>query len=238
MFSLIRISTIVLPCLLFTCLGADHPPPVTAAYSPVTSVETAAYGCNLYDGFVAVPHTGRRYLQYLVGELAPAAGLDPALYSVDIIRETTGPEYINAMTCADSKVIWVSRKAYQELFGYEPALAYLMAHEIGHAGHRSVYAMEQEQASEAELHLRNQLTYHQKHEVVVDQRAAEIMLNAGYTKAAILAGARYILQRDGAELILQEGLSHPGGWDRVALLSYYLDRKNADGSSVARVLPR
>lgn len=238
MFSLVRTGTIVLTCFLFFCLAADHPPPVAAAYSPVSSAGTAAYGCNLHNGFVAIPHTGRRYLQYLVGQLAPAAGHDPADYSVDIIRETTGPEYINAMTCSDSKVIWVSRKAYRELFGYEPALAFLMAHEIGHAGHRSVYAMELEAATEVELQLRNQLTYRQKHEVVVDQRAADIMLQAGYKKETILAAARYILRRDGAELILKEGPSHPGGWDRVALLGHYLKRENVAKAPVTRVLPR
>lgn len=199
----------------------------------------ASYGeCALHEGFVTIPHTGRRYLEYLMQRLAPAAGEDPAAYVLDIVREVTGPEYINAMTCAASKVIWVSRKAYQELYGYEPALAYIVAHEIGHGSPRNVFAVNQDVRSWSEDQLYRSLTGKQRHEVVVDQRAADIMLAAGYTDEEVLAGARYILQQEGAELVLRAGPSHPSGSDRVQLLAYYLQRSS--GNMMAgngRVLP-
>lgn len=240
MYSKFRVFFLLSSFLLFCALTADRPPPVWSSFGGGTSETAENNGCALLDGFVPIPHTGRRYLLYLMEELAPAAGEDPTIYSVDIIRETSGPEYINAMTCANSKVIWVSRKAFQELYGYEPALAFLLAHEIGHGSHRSVYAMQRDFATAAELRLRNQLTFRQRHEVTVDQRAADIMLKAGYSKEAVLAGARYILWQDGADLILKGGPSHPGGWDRLALLEYYLDRRAEPTAPVAagRVLPR
>ncbi|MEM6769632.1 MAG: hypothetical protein AAF597_03515 [Bacteroidota bacterium] len=232
----------VLFVFCFLALTADHPPSGLAATACEHSHNhsTSYYGgCALHEGFVPIPHTGRRYLLYLVDRLAPAAGEDPAIYSVDIIRETSGPEYINAMTCSDSKVIWVSRKAYQELFGYEPALAYLVAHEIAHGSSRSVFSANRDWRYPAEERLYKSLTGRQRHEVVVDQRAADIMLAAGYSQESILAGARYILWQDGADLVLAAGPSHPGGWDRATLLSYYLARQAVSAPAVAgRVLPR
>lgn len=232
----------VLFVFCFLALTADHPPSVTAAFASEETITPSAErysGCALHEGFVPIPHTGRRYLLYLLNRLAPAAGEDPSLYAVDIIKETNGPEYINAMTCSSSKVIWVSRKAYLELYGYEPALAYLMAHELGHGSARSVFSANRDWRYPAEEQLYKSLTGRQRHEVVVDQRAADIMLAAGYSKEAILAGARYILWQDGAELVLAAGPSHPGGWDRAALLSYYLTRKVTPGPAVAgRVLPK
>ena len=144
------------------------------------------------------------------------------------------------MTCTNSKVIWVSRKAYQELYGYEPALAYLMAHEIAHGSARSIFWANLDWRYPGEERLYKSLTGRQRHEVVVDQRAADIMLAAGYPQEAILAGARYILWQDGAELVLAAGPSHPAGWDRVALLSYYLSRQSAreDIANAGRVIPR
>jgi len=232
----------VLFVFCFLALTTDHPPSVGAAfaYPASTPVNTENYGgCALHEGYVPIPHTGRRYLLYLLDRLAPAAGENPADYAVDIIRETSGPEYINAMTCADSKVIWVSRKAYQELYGYEPALAYLMAHEIAHGSARSVFWANLDWRYPAEERLYKSLTGRQRHEVGVDQRAADIMLAAGYTEEVILAGARYILWQDGADLVLAAGPSHPAGWDRLSLLAYYLDRRSSSGSVaiVGRVIP-
>jgi hypothetical protein len=242
-------ATTILKCLpvlsvfLFFALTADHPPSTLAAYS--TGVASPAEntvnnaGCALHEGFVPVAHTGRRYLIYLMDQLGPAAGVNPAEYSLDIIRETNGPEYINAMTCSSSKVIWVSRQAYRQLYGYEPALAFLMAHEIGHGSARSVHAIDRDWMNAVEKELHISLTYRQRIEVSVDQRAADIMLKAGYSKEAILGGSRYILQAKGADLVLQEGPSHPSGWDRLALLSYYLDRNvMASEPIVGRVFPR
>lgn len=240
MFSDVRLVVFCLSAFLVFCaLSADHPPSASAAaYAPGELPDTD-YGCALHDGFVPIPHTGRDYLLELTGRLAPAAGEDPAAYSVDVIRETHGPEYINAMTCANSKVVWVSRKAYGELYGYEPALAYLMAHEIGHGSHRSVRVTDRDPMGAAERQLRSHLNHRQRHEVAVDQRAAEIMLAAGFTTEEVLAGARYILWQDGADLILNGSPSHPRGWDRLALLRYYLNRRPQPAAPVAnRVLPR
>lgn len=238
MYTVSRILSVALFTLLLF-LTTDLPPPAIHAYAAEPSYSFELNGCVLHEGFVPIPHTGRRHLLYLLDQLAPAAGEDPREYSVDIIRETSGPEYINAITCASSKVIWVSRKAFQELYGYEPSLAFLMAHEIAHGAHQSVSSMKRGWVSPAEQQLRSQLTNRQLHEIAVDQSAAEIMLKAGYTTETILAGARYILWQDGADLILQEGPSHPGGWDRLALLRYYLNRRPVAGASVAgRVLPR
>lgn len=232
----------VLFVFCFLALTADHPPSITAAFASEepTPPSTSFYsGCALHEGFVPIPHTGRRYLLYLLNRLAPAAGENPSGYSVDIIREIQGKEFINAMTCTSSKVIWVSRKAYLELYAYEPALAYLMAHELAHGSSRSVFSANRDWRYSAEEQLYKSLTERQRHEVIVDQRAADIMLAAGYSEVAILAGARYILWQDGAELVLASGPSHPAGWDRATLLSYYLARRVAPEAAVAgRVLPR
>lgn len=241
MFSKIRVFAFFFAVMFFHGVATtSHPPPAGGCGHGHDHGLEAYGGCALHDGFVPIPHTGRRYLLHLMDKLAPAAGENPDNYSVDIIRETAGPEYINAMTCASSKVIWVSRKAFQELYGYEPALAFLLAHEIGHGSFGSVVAADGEGIRAAEGQLLGQLTYAQRREIAVDQRAAEIMLNAGYSEEAVLAGARYILWQDGAELVLQSGPSHPGGWDRVALLGYYLERRAGLSAPVAagRVLPR
>jgi len=75
-----------------------------------------------------------------------------------------------------------------------------------------------------ERHLFQTLTYRQQWEVAADQRAADIMLRAGYSQSQILAASRYILGREGAAHLLPASYSHPSGWDRVALLNYYLER--------------
>ncbi len=225
----------------FLALKADHPPSISAAFATAgASAEVANYsGCALHDGFTLIPHTGRQHIIDLVEKLAPAAGESPHAYSIDIMQETAGPEYINAMTCASSKVIWVSRKAIEELYGYDPALAYIVAHEIGHGSARSVFSLEHDWMLATERQLFSSLNVHQRHEVAVDQRAADIMLAAGYSKEAILAGAQYILWQEGADLVLAAGPSHPSGWDRAALLSYYLERSAVPTAPVAgHVFPR
>lgn len=231
----------VLFVFCFLALRSDHPPSIPAAFATtgVTSEVSSYGGCALHGGFTLIPHTGRQHIIDLVHKLAPAAGESPWAYSIDVIQENSGPEYINAMTCANSKVIWVSKKAVEELYGYEPALAYIVAHEIAHGSARSIFALEHDWMLATERHLFGTLNHHQRHEVAVDQRAADIMLAAGYSREAILAGAQYILWQDGAELVLAAGPTHPAGWDRAALLCYYLERSPVSSAAMAgKVLPR
>lgn len=218
--------------------------PITAqVYYPVERTIAPAIpsdyfgGCQLNSNFEPVHHTGRRYLQYLVNRLAPGLGIDPQEYSVDLIKDRRGVESINAMTCAKSKVIWLSVKAYRELVDSEASLAYIMAHELAHGTQVPKEIREVAWMGPEERQLYLSFSTHQRKEVLFDLHSAQIMLRAGYQAWQISTGARYILTRDGASHLVATTYSHPGGWDRIRLLDGFLAGKNRI-ASVGRVLPR
>ncbi len=211
--------------VLFLLTVADHPPSIEqlAGYGELHT-KASHSGCALDPDYELVHHTARRHLVYVFEGIAIAAGKAPETYSVELIRNRGGEPYINAMTCSSSRLIWVSVKAWEELHNYEPALALLVAHELAHGDLRSPFLLRADRMQATERHLFQSLTYRQQWEVSADQRAAEFMLKAGYQPAQIRAAARYILQREGAKHLIPSSFSHPSGWDRVALLGYYLER--------------
>ncbi|MEM1358175.1 MAG: M48 family metalloprotease [Bacteroidota bacterium] len=243
-----KAAFLILQPLLITLLLLLPSKPIYAQFYPScahahhTVAPNNFYGgCQLNSNFEPVHHTGRRYLQYLVYRLAPGAGINPHEYAIDLIKDRRGIESINAMTCASSKVIWLSVKAYRELVDSEASLAFIMAHEIAHGVTLPQEINNLAWMNPQERQLYNSFSSYQRKEVLIDFYSAQIMLRAGYQDWQISAGARYILSRDGAEHLVATTYSHPGGWDRVRLLEGYL-ASNDQGFqrmvNVGRVLPR
>jgi hypothetical protein len=162
--------------------------------------------CALDPNFVPVHHTANRHFEFLLGKLAPAAG-------------------INAMTCPDSHLIWISVTAWEQLATYEPAMALMLAHELAHSDHRPFHALKQDRMITAERRLLNSLSNRQLIEIATDQRAADIMARAGYSPQQISRASWHILFRDAEGTMAAGSVSHPPGRDRANLLSYYLGRK-------------
>lgn len=244
----VKPAFLILQPLLFTLLLFSTSEPIFTQVYPHSGhthhfVSPVDYygGCQLNSNFEPVHHTGRRYLQYLVFRLAPGAGVNPDDYSIDLIKDRRGIQAINAMTCAKSKVIWLSVKAYRELVDSEASLAYIMAHELAHGVPLPQELMETTWMSDQDRQLFQSFSARQRKEVLIDFYSAQIMLKAGYQSWQISAGARYILSRDGANHLVATTYTHPGGWDRVRLLEAYLARQyrsNRRVVQVGRVLPR
>ena len=128
------------------------------------------------------------------------------------------------MTCSDSHLIWVSITAWEQLATYEPALTLMLAHELAHGDHRPVHKLKQDVMTTAERCLQEELTYRQLIEIATDQRAADIMIKAGYTSQQINRASWHILSRDTEGALATATASHPAGRDRANLLSFYLGR--------------
>lgn len=207
--------------------------PAAFADVPAPSAHVAG-SCKLDPNFTPVHHTARRHVAYLFEPLARAAGVDPAAYSIELMRDRRGHLAINAMTCADSRLIWISVTAWERLRDNEAALSLLIAHELAHGSHRGAFALKHDAMSAAERNLLNNLTVRQRIEVAVDQRAADIMVRAGFTAGEINTASRYILTRDDGGFLAKATPSHPAGRDRANLLTFYVGRKQADWSTLAR----
>lgn len=172
-----------------------------------------------------VPHSASRSLALLLAKLTPAAGVAAEDYHIEMMRDQRGNEGINAMTCPDSRLIWVSVAAWEQLAGHEPAMALLLSHELAHADHRPVSSLLDDEMLPAERELLGNLTERQLLEVAADQRAADIMARTGYTAAQINEASWYILSRDPDGNLGQSSVTHPAGRDRANLLTYYLARR-------------
>jgi Zn-dependent protease with chaperone function len=223
-------SVLAAASLLFFCLADRHPPPVVpeaelSAYVSGPDLSANESGCQLDPNYEPVSHTARRQVQALFYDLALAAGKDPDSYSIELMRDRRGYRAINAMTCADSRVIWISVTAWERLSGYEPALALMLAHELGHANHRHPATLKNDQMTTAERKLLSSQSPRQMVEIAADQRAADLMANAGYTASQINRASHYILARGEAEMLSKATVSHPSGRDRINLMTFYLGRK-------------
>jgi len=207
--------------------------PAAFAATPTTAAH-ASGSCKLDPNFTPVHHTARRHVKYLFSPLARAANVDPHAYSIELMRDRRGHRAINAMTCSDSRMIWISVTAWERLRESEAALSLLIAHELAHADHRSPFALKHDAMSGAERNLLSSLTTRQRIEVAVDQRAADIMIRAGFSVREINAASRYILLQDDGGYLANATHSHPAGRDRANLLTYYVGRKQAAWSTLAR----
>lgn len=207
--------------------------PAAFATLPTTPAFTGV-SCAIDPNFTPVHHTARRHVAYLFAPLARAAGVNPAAYSIELMRDRRGHRAINAMTCADSRLIWISVTAWERLRESEAALSLLIAHELAHGSHRGPFALKHDAMSAAESNLLSSLTTRQRIEVAADQRAADIMARAGFSAAEINAASRYILTRDDGGFLAKATSSHPAGRDRANLLTFYVGRKQADWSTLAR----
>ena len=206
---------------------SQHPPPTTTAslsgYGTVKSAEGSS--CAIDPNFVPVHHTASRHLEFLLTKLAPAAGTTSANFSIEMMRDRRGVRAINAMTCSDSHLIWISVTAWEELATYEPALALLLSHELAHSDHRPLHALKQDKMTASERQLLNSLSNRQLVEIASDQRAADIMARTGYSPQQISRASWYILSRDVEGTLATGSESHPAGRDRANLMSFYLGRK-------------
>lgn len=225
-------------CCLFIFQRPAPPPqaverPFAYAGTPV-STDHSVGSCDLDPAYVPVHHTARRHVAYLFTPLARAAGLDPATYSIELMRDRRGHRAINAMTCTDSRLIWLSVTAWERLRDNEAALSLLIAHELAHGSHRGPFALKHDAMSAAESSLLARLTVRQRIEVAADQRAADIMALAGFTAGEISAASRYILLRDDGDFLAYATPTHPAGRDRTNLLTYYVGRRQAAWSVMAR----
>jgi hypothetical protein len=158
-------------------------------------------------------------------KLAPAAGTSSAKFSIEMMRDRRGVRVINAMTCSDSHLIWISVTAWEQLATYEPALALLLSHELAHSDHRPLHTLKKDEMTAAERQLLNTLSNRQLVEIAADQRAADIMTRAGYSPQQISRASWHILSRDIEGTLTAGSESHPAGRDRSNLLSFYLGRK-------------
>jgi hypothetical protein len=212
-----------------------HPPPTEDAplsgYGAVMKAESTS--CALDPNFVPVHHTANRHLKFILGKLAPAAGISSTKFSIEMMRDRRGVRAINAMTCPDSHLIWISVTAWEQLATYEPALALILAHELAHSDHRPFHVLKEDRMVDAERRLLNTLSNRQLIEVATDQRAADIMARAGYSPQQISRASWHILSRDVDGSLVAGSVSHPPGRDRANLLSYYLSRKHLN-TTVAR----
>lgn len=221
------ICAVVVLCCCWIARPSQHPPPITEAplSSYGTSPATQHTACAIDPNFVPVHHTAGRHLEFLMDKLAPAAGTTSAKFNIEMMRDRRGVRAINAMTCTDSHLIWVSVTAWEQLATYEPALALLLAHELAHRDHRPFHALKKDEMTAAERQLLNTLSNRQLVEIAVDQRAADIMKRAGYSEQQIGRASWYILSRDVEGSLAAGSASHPPGRDRANLMSFYLGRK-------------
>ncbi|WP_026231752.1 M48 family metalloprotease [Neolewinella persica] len=215
----------VMICCWIT-LPSQHPPPAAAALSGYGTVAKAgSTSCAIDPNFVPVHHTASRHLEFLLDKLAPAAGTNSEKFSIEMMRDRRGVRAINAMTCSDSHLIWISVTAWEQLATYEPALALLLAHELAHSDHRPLHDLKKDDMISAERQLMNSLSNRQLVEIAADQRAADIMTRAGYSPQQISRASWHILYRDVEGTLASGSESHPTGRDRANLLSFYLGRK-------------
>lgn len=217
----------VVLCCYWISQPSQHPPPNTEntrfGYASLSETETAS--CALDPNFVPVHHTANRHFEFLLGKLVPAAGINNAEFSVEMMQDRRGVRAINAMTCPDSRLIWISVTAWEKLATYEPALALLLAHELAHTDHRPLHLLNEDQMTAAERQLLNTLTNRQLVEIAADQRAADIMIGAGYSPQQINNASWRILYQDVEGSLAAGSESHPAGRDRANLLAFYLGRK-------------
>jgi Zn-dependent protease with chaperone function len=178
----------------------------------------------LDPNFEPVNHTAKRQVEAIFHDLALAAGNDPASYSIELMQDRRGHRAINAMTCASSRVIWLSVTAWEQLHDHKPALALILAHELAHADHRHPSKLKHDPMTAAERQLLSSLTPRQKVEIAADHRAADLMAIAGYTTTQINQASRYILARDENGILSKATYSHPAGRDRINLMTFYLGR--------------
>lgn len=223
------LSVLAAASLIFLQMADRHPPPVLStaglsAYAAGASLPETTSGCSLDPNFEPVEHVARPQVKAIFSDLALAAGNDPESYSIELMRDRRGHQSINAMTCANSRVIWISVTAWEKLSGHEPALALMLAHELAHADHRHPAELTEDQMTPAERKLLNGLTQRQKVEIAADHRAAELMALAGYTAQQINTASRYILASDEKGMLSKSTVSHPGGRDRINLMTFYLGR--------------
>jgi predicted Zn-dependent protease len=224
------LSVLAAAYLSFFRLADRHPPPIvpeTELRAYVSGADLSATGseCQLDPNFEPVNHTARRQVQAVFYRLALAAGNDPDSYSIELMRDRRGHRAINAMTCTDSRVIWISVTAWERLGGHEPALALMLAHELAHANHRHPATLKNDQMTAAEQKLHSRLTPRQTVEIAADQRAADLMVRAGYTASQINKASHYILTRDEIGMLSKSTVTHPSGRDRINLMTFYLGRK-------------
>jgi len=224
--------------ILFRASRVREPAPATkslASFSAVTTAgEHAAGGCALDFNFVPVHHTARRHVLQLFRPLARAAGVDPATFSVEMMRDRRGYRTINAMTCTDSRLIWISVTAWERLRENEAALSLMLAHELAHGDHRSPFLLGYDAMTVSESQLLATISLRQRIEIAADQRAADIMLRVGFTPLEIKSASRFILAKDKGGFLARASPSHPAGRDRVKLLHYYVGRSRLTGPTLAR----
>lgn len=200
-------------------IAADHPPP-----GLLTTVAAPECSCRLDANYELVHHTAQRHLLQVFSRIAMANGLDPSTYSLDLMRDRRGKREINAMTCAHSRVIWVSVTAWERLHTSEIALGLLLAHELAHGVRREAGDIRRAATTPGERRLLLTLTDRQVAEVAADQLAADYLLTAGYSPSQINQAKHFILAQNGDGMLARASASHPAGRDRANLLTYYLGR--------------
>ena len=231
MKTVLRLLSALSAALFLVLFSADyHPPPAghggcaPLAFAGGTSPAAPLSGCMLDPNYEPVEHTARRQVEQIFRPLALAAGKDPGTYSLELMRDRRGHRAINAMTCPHSRVIWISVTAWERLSEHEPALALILAHELAHADHRHPSSLTKDPMTAAERRILSRLTTRQKIEVAADHRAADLMARAGYTARQINTASRYILASDESGFLSSATPSHPGGRDRINLMTFYLGR--------------
>lgn len=229
-------------CLWAVFLGlwltpfSEHPPPTTspapAGYAALSATNSTS--CGIDPNFLPVAHVAQAYFEDLLARLAPVAGFAPEEYTVEMMRDLRGRSEINAMTCPDSRLIWVSVSAWEQLANYEPAIILLLAHELAHADLPPDYSLYIDEMLPAERQLLGTISDRQMAEVLADRRAADIMAAAGYSAQQINQASWYILARDASGNLGQASATHPAGRDRANLLTYYLARRYLSVEDVTR----
>lgn len=224
------LSILAMASLSFLRLADRHPPPLAeeaqlSRFVPAATEPAAYSGCRIDPNFEPVNHSALSQVKAIFNSLALAAGTDPETYSIELMQDRRGHRTINAMTCADSRVIWLSVTAWEELKEHESALALLLAHELAHADHRHPASLKKDQMTNAERTLLSSLTPRQTVEIAADHRAADLMAQAGYSAHQINKASRYILASDESGSLSKATASHPAGRDRINLMTFYLARK-------------
>ncbi|MEM9928562.1 MAG: hypothetical protein AAF840_01960 [Bacteroidota bacterium] len=218
-FRLLAIVALLFP---FSSLRSQHPPPISAAHNHLH--EGGAHACTINPNYLPVPHEGLHDVRSTFNRLTQALGLESADYSLELMRDKRGIRQINAMTCPRSRMIWVSVTAWERLHHHDAAMTLLLAHELAHAEVRTSLALRQDAMTVAEDIIMSIVTNRQLIEVAADQRAADLMMAAGYTIYEINAAAHFIMASDAEGLLTAATPTHPGGRDRLNLLTFYLAR--------------
>ncbi len=223
------LSVLAAAALVFLRIADYHPPPVgheahLHTFAAGSSSTNPTSGCFIDPNFEPVYHRAQAEVKAIFSPLALAVGNDPDTYSIELMQDRRGHRAINAMTCASSRLIWVSVAAWEELNDHEPALALILAHELAHADHRHPAKLHHDNMTATERDLLSKITPRQKIEIAADQRAADLMAQAGYTPSQIYHAAHYILARDDNGMLSKATLTHPSGRDRINLLAFYIGR--------------